>query len=34
VTAWFSIGGIRDYVRLRRDLRSYRPDAADDGRVG
>jgi SSS family solute:Na+ symporter len=34
VTAWFSIGGIRDYVRLRRDLRAYRPDAADDGRVG
>jgi hypothetical protein len=31
---WFSIGGIRDYVRLRRDLRSYRADESDDGRVG
>jgi SSS family solute:Na+ symporter len=34
VMAWFSIGGVRDYVRLRRDLRAYRPDDADDGRVG
>ncbi|MFM8699338.1 MAG: sodium:solute symporter [Phycisphaerales bacterium] len=34
VMVWFSIGGIRDYVRLRRDLRTYRPDDADDGRVG
>jgi SSS family solute:Na+ symporter len=34
VMVWFSIGGIRDYVRLRRDLRSYRADESDDGRVG
>jgi hypothetical protein len=30
---WFTVGGMRDYLRLRRDLRSYRPDASDDGRV-
>jgi hypothetical protein len=28
------VGGIRDYLRLRRDLRDFRPDASDDGRVG
>ena len=33
VMVWFTAGGIRDYVRLRRDLRSFRPDASDDGSV-
>ncbi len=33
VMVWFTVGGMRDYLRLRRDLRSYRPDASDDGRV-
>ena len=33
VTAWFTIGGIRDFLRLRRDLRSFRPDDSDDGSV-
>jgi SSS family solute:Na+ symporter len=33
VVAWFTIGGIRDYLRLRRDLRSFRADASDDGSV-
>jgi len=33
VMVWFTVGGMRDYLRLRRDLRTYRPDASDDGRV-
>ncbi|MFZ9689874.1 MAG: sodium:solute symporter family protein [Phycisphaerales bacterium] len=33
VMVWFTVGGMRDYLRLRRDLRAYRPDASDDGRV-
>jgi len=33
VVAWFTVGGIRDYLRLRRDLRSFRADASDDGSV-
>jgi SSS family solute:Na+ symporter len=33
VVAWFTIGGMRDYARLRRDLRSFRPDDSDDGSV-
>ncbi len=33
VMVWFTTGGIRDYLRLRRDLRTYRADDADDGRV-
>ena len=33
VMVWFTVGGIRDYARLRRDLRAFRADAADDGRV-
>jgi SSS family solute:Na+ symporter len=33
VMVWFTAGGIRDYLRLRRDLRDFRPDAADDGSV-
>jgi hypothetical protein len=33
VMVWFTVGGIRDYVRLRRDLREFRADAADDGTV-
>jgi len=33
VVVWFTVGGIRDYARLRRDLRTFRADAADDGSV-
>jgi SSS family solute:Na+ symporter len=33
VMVWFTAGGIRDYLRLRRDLRSYRADDRDDGQV-
>ncbi|MBM4051241.1 MAG: sodium:solute symporter [Planctomycetes bacterium] len=33
VMAWFTVGGLRDYARLRRDLRTYRPDERDDGQV-
>jgi SSS family solute:Na+ symporter len=33
VMVWFTVGGIRDYRRLRRDLREFRADAADDGTV-
>jgi len=33
VTVWFTIGGMRDLVRLYRRLRSAQPDAADDGSV-
>ena len=33
VVAWFTVGGIRDYLRLRRDLRSFEADASDDGSV-
>ena len=30
---WFTVGGIRDYLRLRRDLRNFQADASDDGTV-
>jgi hypothetical protein len=30
---WFTIGGLRDYARLRRDLKSFRADESDDGSV-
>jgi hypothetical protein len=30
---WFTIGGIRDYLRLRRDLRNFQADTSDDGIV-
>jgi SSS family solute:Na+ symporter len=33
VTAWFTIGGLRDLRDLFRLMRSRRADAADDGRV-
>ncbi len=33
VTVWFTVGGLRDFLRLRRDLRSFRPDESDDGSV-
>jgi SSS family solute:Na+ symporter len=33
VMVWFVIGGMRDYFRLRRDLRAFTPDASDDGSV-
>ena len=33
VTIWFTIGGIRDLIDLRRRLRAIRPDDRDDGRV-
>jgi hypothetical protein len=33
VMVWFVIGGMRDYFRLRRDLRTFTPDASDDGSV-
>jgi SSS family solute:Na+ symporter len=33
VMVWFTIGGIRDYLRLRRDLRNFRADTSDDGTV-
>ena len=33
VTVWFTVGGARDLVRLRRRLRTVRPDTRDDGRV-
>ena len=33
VTLWFTIGGVRDLVRLYRRLRGAQPDAADDGSV-
>ncbi len=33
VTVWFTIGGIRDLVRMFRRLRAYVPDQRDDGRV-
>jgi SSS family solute:Na+ symporter len=33
VTIWFTIGGVRDLIDLRRRLRAIRPDERDDGRV-
>ncbi len=33
VTLWFTIGGVRDLVRLYNRLGSAQPDAADDGSV-
>ena len=33
VMVWFTVGGIRDYLRLRRDLRNFRADTSDDGTV-
>jgi SSS family solute:Na+ symporter len=33
VVVWFTIGGLRDYARLRRDLKSFRADESDDGSV-
>ncbi len=33
VTLWFTIGGVRDLVRLYKRLRMAQPDAADDGSV-
>lgn len=33
VSVWFTLGGIRDLIRLLRDLRAYHADVSDDGFV-